>query len=48
MVAAVPPMTGAEYLTASVLADLWRRVDAAFDAELGEAKLSIQEFLKHR
>jgi superfamily II DNA or RNA helicase len=48
MAAAVPPMTGAEYLTAAVLADLWRNVDAAFDAELGEAKLPVQEFLKRR
>ena len=32
-------MTGAEYLTAAVLADLWRGMDAAFDAELAEAKL---------
>ena len=46
--AAVPPMTGAEYLTAAVLADLWRAMDAAFDAELAEAKLSVQEFLKCR
>ena len=48
MAAAVPPMTGAEYLTASVLADLWRGIDAAFDAELAQAKLSVQEFLKSR
>jgi non-specific serine/threonine protein kinase len=48
MAAAVPPMTGAEYLTTAVLADLWQSVDAAFDAELGEAKLSVQEFLKRR
>src|SRR5271154_3734949 len=45
---AVPPMIGAEYLTADVLADLWRGMDAAFDAELAEAKLSVQEFLKRR
>ena len=32
--AAVPPMTGAEYLTADVLADLWRDMDTAFDVEL--------------
>src|SRR5215469_18203171 len=32
MTAAVPPMTGAEYLTTEVLAHLWRRMDAAFDA----------------
>jgi len=37
-------MTGAEYLTTAVLADLWRSLDAAFDVELGEAKLSVQEF----
>src|SRR6202043_74983 len=48
MAAAVPPMTGAEYLTAVVLADLWRGIDAAFDAELADAKLSIQAFLKGR
>src|ERR1700704_5299798 len=40
MAAAVPPMTGAEYLTAAVLADLWRAMDGAFDAELPQAKLS--------
>src|ERR1700688_3998459 len=46
MAAAAPPMMGAEYLTAFVLADLWRGTDAAFDAERVEAKLSVQEFLK--
>jgi superfamily II DNA or RNA helicase len=48
MAAAVPPMTGAEYLSAAVLADLWRDMDAAFDAELAKAKASVQEFLKSR
>jgi non-specific serine/threonine protein kinase len=48
MAGAVPPMTGAEYLTAAVLADLWRGIDAAFDTELSQAKLSVQEFLKSR
>src|SRR5712664_886747 len=48
MAAAVPPMTGAEYLTTSVLADLWGGMDAAFNAELAEAKLSVQNFLKSR
>jgi non-specific serine/threonine protein kinase len=48
MATAAPPMTGAEYLTAAVLADLWRSVDAAFDAELDEARLSVQEFLRIR
>ncbi len=46
--AGVPPMAGAEYLTADVLADLWSATDTAFDAELGEARLSIQEFLRRR
>lgn len=48
MAAAVPPMDGAEYLTTAILADLWRGIDAAFDAELAEAALSVQEFLKSR
>jgi len=48
MVAAVPPMRGAEYLTTAVLADLWRGIDAAFDAELANAKVSVQDFLKSR
>jgi superfamily II DNA or RNA helicase len=46
--AVVPPMTGAEYLTGAVLADLWRGLDAALDAELADARLSVQEFLKGR
>jgi superfamily II DNA or RNA helicase len=45
---AVPPMAGAEYLTIAVLADLWRGTDAAFDAELADAQLSVQDFLKSR
>src|SRR5882762_3434067 len=48
MAAAVPPMDGAEYMTAAVLAALWRDIDAAFDAELNDAGLSVQEFLKSR
>src|SRR5690349_23427725 len=38
--AAVPPMTGAEYLSPKVLAELWRQIDAACDSELAEARLS--------
>jgi non-specific serine/threonine protein kinase len=45
---AVPPMIGAEYLTADVLANLWRDMDAAFDAELAEARLSCRNTLKSR
>jgi non-specific serine/threonine protein kinase len=48
MAAGAPPMIGAEYLTAAVLAELWQSIDRAFDAELAEAKLSVQEFLKQR
>src|ERR1700692_4831274 len=46
--AAVPPMTGAEYLTGAVLADLWRGMDATFDAELAGSRLSVQAFLQSR
>ena len=48
MAAAAPPMTGAEYLTAAVLTDLWRSTDAAFEDELAQTKLTVQEFLKGR
>ena len=48
LAAAVPPMLGAEYLTAGVLADLWRETDAAFEAERAEVKLPVQQFLKSR
>jgi len=46
--AAVPPMTGAEYLTAACWRNFWRGTDAAFDVELAQAKLSVQEFFKRR
>jgi len=48
MVAAVPPMIGAEYLTTEVLANLWRDMDQAFDAELAQSSLTVQAFLKSR
>ena len=41
-------MIGAEYTDGGCLGDLWRALDAAFDAEQAEAKLSVQEFLKSR
>jgi len=44
--AGVPPMTGAEYLTAPVLAGLWCETDRAFDAELAEAGVAVQDFLR--
>jgi non-specific serine/threonine protein kinase len=48
MAAAVPPIIGAEYLTAAVLAGLWRSMDVAFDAELAGTGLSVREHLKNR
>ena len=41
-VLAAPPITGAEYLSAAVLSDLWQELDRAFWAELTEAKCSIR------
>jgi non-specific serine/threonine protein kinase len=46
MALAAPPMTGAEYLTASVLQSLWQELDIAFGLELSESKCGVQEFLK--
>jgi superfamily II DNA or RNA helicase len=43
-----PAMTGAEYLTATVLHALWQELDAAFGLELSESKCGVQEFLKRR
>ena len=41
-------MTGAEYLSAEVLASLWRCMGQALDAELAESGCPLQEFLKRR
>jgi SNF2-related domain/SNF2 Helicase protein/Helicase conserved C-terminal domain len=46
--AGAPPMAGAEYLSATVLASLWGQLDAAFGAELEQSRQSLQEFLKER
>jgi superfamily II DNA or RNA helicase len=48
LAAGAPPMAGAEYLTAAVLAALWHEIDRAFDAELAEAGVPVQDFLKAR
>jgi hypothetical protein len=48
LAAAAPPMTGAEYITASVLETLWTEIVAAFRFELAESKASVQEFLQRR
>ena len=45
---AAPPMTGAEYLTATVLQSLWQELDSAFRLELSESKCGVQDFLKRR
>ncbi len=41
-----PPMTGAEYVTASVLLQLWTEIAAAFRSELAASKVSVQAFLQ--
>jgi len=46
LAAAAPPMTGAEYLTASVLQTLWVEAARAFRSELAESKASVQAFLQ--
>jgi SNF2-related domain/SNF2 Helicase protein/Helicase conserved C-terminal domain len=46
MAAAIPPMTGAEYLTPSLLERLWRDTEEAFRSELADAKTSTQAFLQ--
>ncbi len=45
---AAPPMTGAEYLTASVLQTLWRALDEAFRSDLAESRTSVQDFLSSK
>ena len=48
IVASAPPMTGAEYLTTEILADLWRALDTAFATELRESRLTTEDFLRSR
>ena len=48
LAAAAPPMTGAEYLTASVLETLWTETATAFRSELAESKASVQAFLQRK
>jgi non-specific serine/threonine protein kinase len=45
---AAPPMTGAEYLTADVLRQLWSGLETAANAGLEEAGCGVQEFLRRR
>jgi non-specific serine/threonine protein kinase len=48
LAAAAPPMTGAEYITASVFEELWAAIGEAFRSELVESKASVQEFLQSK
>ena len=48
MAFAAPAMTGAEYLSTSVLETLWADIDAAFRSELAESRLSVEDFLKSK
>jgi non-specific serine/threonine protein kinase len=48
IVLGAPPMGGAEYLTALVLAALWQELDAALEVELAESQCGVQDFLKRR
>ena len=48
LIADAPPMTGAEYLTTTVLRTLWTELDTALRVELAAAKTALQEFLKSR
>ncbi len=46
LVAAAPPMSGAEYLTRDVLIGLWSAMDASVQARLAASNESLQAFLK--
>lgn len=46
--ATAPPMTGAEYVTISILEALWAQTAEAFHSEFSESKTSVQEFLRRR
>jgi non-specific serine/threonine protein kinase len=48
LIADAPPMRGAEYLTAELLATLWSETSDACNAELAAAKLPLADFLKSR
>jgi superfamily II DNA or RNA helicase len=48
LAAAAPPMTGAEYVTASALETLWVEIAEAFRSEVAESKASVQQFLQRK
>ncbi len=45
---AAPPFLGGEYLTESVIGQLWDELQTAFSVELKSAGVPVQEFLKGR
>lgn len=48
LIADLPPMPGAEYVTADRLTALWIEMDAALLQELAVAQVSLLDFLKSR
>ncbi len=46
LAAAAPPMTGAEYVSAAVLQQLWTETAAAFRSELAASRASVEAFLQ--
>jgi non-specific serine/threonine protein kinase len=46
LIAARPPMAGAEYLTREVLVDLWGALQSAFASRMAQAGASVQETLR--
>jgi non-specific serine/threonine protein kinase len=45
---AAPPMTGAEYVTTSVVHQLWTEIAAAFQSEFVASKVSVQAYLQRK
>lgn len=43
---AIPLMTGAEYVTRTVVEDLWQRLQDEFRTEVQQARRSIEEFIR--
>ncbi len=48
LIADAPPMDGAEYLTVTVLRNLWAALDAALHEDLAAAACPLKEFLHRR
>ena len=48
LIADVPPITGAEYLTVDVLSTLWAEIDVALRGDLAVVNQTLQDYLKAR